>query len=104
MWRMLQQDTPDDYVVSTGESHSVREFAELAFSLAGLDYRDHVTGDPLLYRPAEVDLLIGDPSKARSRLGWEPRTRFEDLVRRMVTADLETAGPRAESHPRLRSP
>ncbi len=93
MWRMLQQDTPDDYVVSTGESHSVREFAELAFSLAGLDYRDHVTGDPLLYRPAEVDLLIGDPSKARSRLGWEPRTRFEELVRRMVTADLETAGP-----------
>jgi GDPmannose 4,6-dehydratase len=92
MWRMLQQDTPDDYVVSTGESHSVREFVELAFSLAGLDYRDYVAGDPLLYRPAEVDLLIGDPSKARSRLGWEPRTRFEDLVRRMVEADLVAAG------------
>jgi GDPmannose 4,6-dehydratase len=92
MWRMLQQDSPDDYVVATGESHSVREFAALAFSLAGLDYREHVVGDPLLYRPAEVDLLIGDPSKARARLGWEPETRFEDLVRRMLEADLQTAG------------
>jgi GDPmannose 4,6-dehydratase len=92
MWRMLQEDSPDDYVVATGESHSVREFVALAFSLAGLDYREYVTGDPLLYRPAEVDLLVGDPSKARSRLGWEPRTGFEDLVRRMVEADLEAAG------------
>ena len=93
MWRMLQQDTPDDYVVATGESHSVREFAEIAFSIAGLDYREYVTGDPQLYRPAEVDLLIGDPAKARIRLEWEPRTRFEDLVRRMVEADLEAAYP-----------
>ena len=93
MWRMLQQDSPDDYVVATGESHSVRDFAELAFRVAGLDYRDHVTADPLLYRPAEVDLLIGDPSKARSQLGWQPHTRFEDLVRRMVEADLAIAGP-----------
>ena len=91
MWLMLQQDHPDDYVVATGESHSVREFVELAFSLAGLDYRDHVTADAQLYRPAEVDLLIGDPSKAHSRLGWEPQTRFRDLVRRMVEADLAIA-------------
>jgi GDPmannose 4,6-dehydratase len=92
MWRMLQQERADDYVVATGETHSVREFAEIAFSLAGLDYREHVLIDPLLYRPAEVDLLIGDPSKARSVLGWEPRTRFEDLVRRMVEADMQVAG------------
>ena len=91
MWRMLQQDVPDDYVVATGESHSVREFAELAFSAAGLDYREYVTADPQLYRPAEVDLLIGDPSKAQARLEWEPRTCFADLVRRMVEADLEAA-------------
>jgi GDPmannose 4,6-dehydratase len=91
MWRMLQEDTPDDYVIATGETHSVREFVERAFSLVGLDYHDYVVGDTQLYRPAEVDLLIGDPSKARSRLGWEPRTRFDDLVRRMVNAD--TAGP-----------
>jgi len=91
MWRMLQQDRPDDYVVATGETHSVREFVQLAFSLAGLDYRDHVLADTLLYRPAEVDLLIGDPTKARTLLGWEPRTRFEDLVRRMVEADLQIA-------------
>jgi GDPmannose 4,6-dehydratase len=91
MWRMLQQDRADDYVVATGESHSVREFAEIAFSHAGLDYREHVVIDPQLYRPAEVDLLIGDPSKARARLGWAPRTRFEELVRRMVEADLRAA-------------
>jgi GDPmannose 4,6-dehydratase len=92
MWKMLQQDNPDDYVVATGETHSVREFVKLAFSLAGLDYRDYVVADTQLYRPAEVDLLIGDPTKARTRLGWEPRTGFEDLVRRMVEADLNTAG------------
>jgi len=93
MWRMLQQDKPDDYVIATGESHSVREFAELAFSFAGLDYRDYVLGDSQLYRPAEVDQLIGDPSKARAWLGWEPGTRFQNLVRRMVEADLEAARP-----------
>ena len=92
MWRMLQQDTPDDYVVATGETHSVREFVEIAFSMAGLDSQKHVMIDPELYRPAEVDLLIGNPAKARARLGWEPRTRFEDLVRRMVEADLRAAG------------
>jgi len=92
MWRMLQQDRADDYVVATGETHSVREFAEIAFSLAGLDYREHVAIDPLLYRPAEVDLLIGDPAKARSVLGWTPCTRFEELVRKMVEADLRSAG------------
>jgi len=99
MWLMLQQDHPDDYVVATGESHSVREFVELAFSLAGLDYRDHVTADAQLYRPAEVDLLIGDPSKAHSRLGWEPQTRFRDLVRRMVEADLAIASSKRTATP-----
>jgi len=92
MWCMLQQDTPDDYVVATGETHSVREFTETAFALAGLDYRDYVAADPQLYRPAEVDLLIGDAAKARARLGWEARTRFEDLVRVMMEADLKAVG------------
>jgi GDPmannose 4,6-dehydratase len=92
MWRMLQQDSPDDYVVATRETHSVREFAETAFALAGLDYHDYVVTDPQLHRPAEVDLLIGDPAKARSVLGWEPRTRFGDLVRVMVEADLKAVG------------
>ncbi|MCS6802439.1 MAG: GDP-mannose 4,6-dehydratase [Chloroflexota bacterium] len=88
MWLMLQQDEPDDYVIATGETHSVREFAELAFSHVGLDYRDHVVIDERLMRPAEVDLLVGDASKARRVLGWRPRTNFETLVRRMVDADL----------------
>ena len=92
MWRMLQQDTPDDYVVATGETHSVREFTEMAFCLAGLNYRDYVVIDPLLHRPAEVDLLVGNAAKARERLGWQPATRFEALVRIMVEADLEAAG------------
>ena len=88
MWLMLQQDQPDDYVIATGESHSVREFLEEAFSFAGLDWRDHVEIDPKYYRPSEVDLLVGDASKAKNMLGWEPKTRFKDLVRLMVTADL----------------
>jgi GDPmannose 4,6-dehydratase len=88
MWLMLQQDEPDDYVIATGETHSVREFAELAFSHVGLDYRDHVVVDERFMRPAEVDLLVGDASKARRVLGWQPRTNFEALVRRMVDADL----------------
>jgi len=92
MWRMLQQDTPDDYVVATGETHSVREFAETAFALAGLDYRDYVATDPQLHRPAEVDLLIGEPSKAHAVLHWEPQTKFADLVRVMIEADLAAAG------------
>ena len=76
MWRMLQQPTPDDYVIATGETHSVREFAELAFSYAGLDYRDYVSPDPALHRPAEVNLLLGDASKAKAKLGWQFKIRF----------------------------
>ena len=92
MWRMLQKPEPDDYVVATGQTHSVREFAEVAFSLAGLDYRDYLTEDPTLYRPAEVNLLLGDASKAKEKLGWEHSIRFEDLVREMVQADCQAQG------------
>ncbi len=88
MWLMLQQDEPDDYVISTGETHEVRELVQLAFSHAGLDWEDHVVVDEAFYRPAEVDLLIGDCEKARTKLGWEPRTSFADLVKMMVDADL----------------
>ncbi len=88
MWRMLRQDTADDYVVATGETHSVRECLEIAFDQAGLRIDDHVTIDDALKRPAEVDHLIGDPGKARRVLGWEPRTGFEELIRMMVDADL----------------
>jgi len=88
MWRMLQQPEPDDYVIATGENHTVREFAELAFSFAGLDYRDYVVPDPSLHRPAEVNALLGDCSKAKARLGWDYRLTFEDLVREMVHSDL----------------
>jgi GDPmannose 4,6-dehydratase len=93
MWRMLQQDQPDDYVVATGESHSVREFCEEAFSYAGLDWREYVKVDPKYFRPAEVDALQGDAGKARQRLGWRPRVSFRELVRLMVDADL-AAPPR----------
>jgi GDPmannose 4,6-dehydratase len=86
---MLQQEKPDDYVVATNETHSVREFLELAFGQAGLDWRKHVEIDPRYYRPAEVDLLIGDYSKAKRQLGWEPKTKFHDLVKLMVDADVE---------------
>jgi GDPmannose 4,6-dehydratase len=92
MWLMLQQDTPDDYVVATGETHSVREFCEKAFALVRLDYRDHVVADPQLHRPAEVDLLIGDAAKARDVLGWRSRTSFDELVRLMVQADCAAHG------------
>jgi GDPmannose 4,6-dehydratase len=88
MWLMLQQDEPDDYVIATGETHAVREFLEEAFSHAGLDWREFVKIDPKYYRPAEVDLLVGDPGKARRKLGWEARTRFKELVRLMADADL----------------
>ncbi len=88
MWLMLQQDQPDDYVVATGEIHSVREFAEAAFSHAGLDWQHYVELDRKYNRPAEVDLLIGDASKAKRILGWEPKTTFKDLVRLMVEADV----------------
>ena len=88
MWLMLQQREPDDYVIATGETHSVREFVDEAFSYAGLDWRDHVLTDPKYFRPSEVDLLIGDATKARARLGWEPKTNFTQLVRLMVDADM----------------
>jgi len=88
MHLMLQQDEPDDYVVATGETHTVREFCELAFSEAGLDYKDYVKVDERLLRPAEVDLLVGDASKARKQLGWQPTYAFRDLVREMVQNDM----------------
>lgn len=88
MWLMLQQDKPDDYVVATGETHTVKRLVELAFSAVGLDWKKYVEIDPALVRPAEVDLLIGDPSKARAVLGWKPEVTFEQLVERMVQADL----------------
>jgi GDPmannose 4,6-dehydratase len=90
MWLMLQHDEPGDFVVATGEAHSVREFCELAFARAGLDYAEHVVSDERFFRPAEVDHLLGDAGKARRVLTWKPRTSFEDLVHMMVDADLET--------------
>ena len=89
MWRMLQQDEPQDFVIATGVTHSVRELVELAFSLVDLRWEDYVAIDPKLVRPAEVDLLRGDWTKARERLGWRPRVNFEELVRMMVEADLD---------------
>lgn len=88
MWLMLQQDEPEDYVIATGETHSVREFVELAFDYLGLDWRKYVVVDPALYRPADVDLLVGDATKARTKLGWAPSVTFEQLVKIMVDADL----------------
>jgi GDPmannose 4,6-dehydratase len=89
MWRMLQQDAPDDFVIGTGETWSVADFCEAAFGAVGLDYRNHVVQDERFLRPAEVDLLVADPSKARTALGWEPSVRFHQLVEMMVQADLE---------------
>jgi GDPmannose 4,6-dehydratase len=88
MWLMLQQDTPDDYVIGTGHTCSVRDLCESAFAAVGLDYRDYVVQDPRFFRPAEVDLLVADPSKAARHLGWEPKVSFQELVRMMVDADL----------------
>jgi GDPmannose 4,6-dehydratase len=88
-WRMLQADEPDDYVLATGETHSVREFLDAAFGYAGLDWNEHVTIDERYFRPAEVDLLLGDASKAKEKLGWEPTVRFDELVRTMVDHDRE---------------
>lgn len=93
MWRMLQQPEPDDFVVATGETHSVREFCELAFSTVDLDYREYVKVDKRFYRPAEVDLLVGDASKARRVLDWEPKIRFRELVREMVLEDMRNCNP-----------
>ena len=89
MWRMLQQDEPSDFVVSTGHTHSVREFCQIAFGHVGLDYEEFVVQDEAFFRPAEVDLLVGDSAKARTVLGWEPQTPFADLVTMMVDADLK---------------
>jgi GDPmannose 4,6-dehydratase len=92
MWLMLQQDDPDEYVIATGEDHSVQEFAEIAFSCVGLDWREYVEVDPALFRPAEVQHLRGDYRKAQERLGWEPRVRFKDLIAEMVEADCRRVG------------
>ena len=89
MWLILQQDKPDDYVIATGETHSVREFLEVAFGHVGLDWRKYIEIDPAYYRPAEVELLIGDYSKAEKQLGWKPKTKFADLVKLMVDADIQ---------------
>jgi len=105
MHLMLQQPSPDDYVIATGETHSVREFCELAFAEVGLSYREFVKLDENVYRPSEVDLLVGDAAKARAVLGWQPTAGFSDLVREMVQADLEmlsgaAAEPAAHRIPR----
>jgi GDPmannose 4,6-dehydratase len=88
MWMMLQADEPEDFVIASGETHTVREFLEAAFAHAGLDWEPYVEIDPRYFRPSEVDALLGDPAKARERLGWEPKVRFEELVRIMVDADI----------------
>jgi GDPmannose 4,6-dehydratase len=92
MWLMVQQDVPDDYVIATGETHEIREFCQLAFAHAGLNYEDHVRTDEKFFRPAEVDLLIGDAAKAHAKLGWQPEVTFEGLVAMMVDADIERVG------------
>lgn len=97
MWNMLQQESPGDFVIGTGETRSVREFCEEAFGHVGLDYKDFVLQDPRFYRPAEVDLLVSDPSKARQVLDWKPRVDFKQLVKMMVDADLERLKVRTES-------
>jgi GDPmannose 4,6-dehydratase len=89
MWLMLQQDTPDDYVIATGETHTVKELVQVAFDHAGLDWEKYVKLDPAFIRPAEVDLLIGDPAKAKKQLGWTPKVSFEQLVKMMVDSDIE---------------
>jgi GDPmannose 4,6-dehydratase len=91
MWLMLQQEQPDDYVIATGETHSIRDLLDEAFGYAGLDWKEHVDIDPRYYRPAEVDLLIGDASKAKRKLGWEPKIRFKELVQLMMDADTAIA-------------
>jgi GDPmannose 4,6-dehydratase len=101
MWLMLQQDKPDDYVVATGETHSVREFCQEAFGYVGLDWEKHVIVDPNFYRPAEVDMLVGDPSKARRVLGWQPTVNFRELVRLMMDADLASLGQTGNHTPHV---
>ncbi len=89
MWRMLQQPEPEDYVIGTGLTHSVRDLIEIAFAHVGLDWQGYVKQDPKFIRPAEVDVLLADPSKAKAKLGWEPQVGFEEMILRMVDADLE---------------
>jgi GDPmannose 4,6-dehydratase len=101
MWLMLQQDQPDDYVIATGETHSIRELLELAFRHVGLRWEDHVLEDSRYIRPTEVDLLLGDASKARERLGWQPRTSFDELVKLMMQHDWEIARNERGNQPRL---
>ncbi len=96
MWSMLQQESPCDYVIGTGETHSVREFCEEAFSHVGLDYKDFVVQDPRFYRPAEVDVLVSNPSRAKQILGWQPKVSFRELVKMMVDADLKRLKARTE--------
>jgi GDPmannose 4,6-dehydratase len=91
MWMMLQQDRADDYVIATGETHSVREFLDEVFGLLDMDWKKHVEVDPKYFRPAEVDLLLGDASKARKELGWQPKVTFKGLAKMMVEADLKLA-------------
>ena len=95
MWMMLQQEEPDNFVVGTGKTHAVREFCEVAFGHVDLDYTEYVVQDERFYRPAEVDLLVSDPSKAHSLLGWEPAVNFQELVTMMVDADLARLSPKA---------
>jgi GDPmannose 4,6-dehydratase len=92
MWRMLQQDTADDYVVATNETHTVEELVSVAFSRVGLNWQDYIKQDERFMRPAEVDLLIGNPAKAKAKLGWEPKLTFQGLIERMVDADMERVG------------
>ena len=98
MWMMLQQDEPDDYVIATGVTRTVRELVEVAFGLVGLDWKDYVVEDPAYVRPAEVDLLLGDPTKAREKLGWEPKTSFEAMIREMLQVDLAAFGVDPAAH------
>lgn len=102
MWLMLQQDKPDDYVIATNETHSIREFLDVAFGHAGIDWQKHVEIDPRYCRPAEVELLIGDASKARRQLGWEPRTKFADLAKLMVDADIQLLKDHREGRVKVR--
>jgi GDPmannose 4,6-dehydratase len=102
MWLMLQQEKPDDYVIATGETHSVREFLEEAFSYIGLDWRKYMVYDPRYLRPAEVDLLLGDPTKANRQLGWKPKVTFKELVRLMVDADIALLKEHLAGHAKVR--
>jgi GDPmannose 4,6-dehydratase len=92
MWLMLQQEKPDDFVIATGETHSVREFVEKVFQRLDLDYQKHVVIDPKYFRPTEVDVLLGDSTRAKQRLGWNPKVGFDQLIGMMVDADMEQAG------------